>query len=160
MQRPSQGILGDPQLCGDLQDLLEQGQRPARVRIAEVLGRGGEEGLQQMLLVLVQRLGTSSTGTVLKRCGVVVLGVGLDPDVDGLPGHAEHAGDVGGGATIVEFQDGERPAEQAGVVRLRELTPESPPLPGRQVESAHGRVLHHSGCPWANGVSNSFCQVA
>jgi hypothetical protein len=58
------------------------------------------------------------------------LRVESDPVVDALPGDAEHAGDVGGGATMVELQDGERPPEQAGIVGLRELTPKAPPLPG------------------------------
>ena len=107
-----------------------------------------------MLLVLVQRPRTSPTGPVLEGCGVVVPGIGLDPVVDSLPGYAEHAGDVGGGATVVELQDSERPAKHADIPCLGELMPQSLPLPGRQVESAHGRVPHPSGCPWANGVSN------
>ena len=39
---------------------------------------------------------------------------------------------------MVELQDGEGPPVQAGIPGLRELTPEAPPLPGSQVESAHG----------------------
>src|SRR5512135_64529 len=58
--------------------------------------------------------------------------------IDTLSGDSEHAGDVGGRATMVELQDGEGPPEEAGIPGLSELTPEAPPLPGSQVESAHG----------------------
>ena len=53
VQGPTKSVLGCPLLRGDLQGLEEQGHRPTDVRIAEVLGRGGEEGLQQVLLVLI-----------------------------------------------------------------------------------------------------------
>jgi hypothetical protein len=108
------------------------------VRVAVILGGTGEESLQQVLLVFIQQRVTPPAGLVLKGCGIVVLGVEFDPVVDGLPGDAEHAGDVGGGATMVEFQDGQCPAIQAGIPGLCQLTPETSPLPGGQVESAHG----------------------
>jgi hypothetical protein len=53
-QRPAKCILGNPLLGGDLQDLLKKRYGPVHVRVTEVLGREGEEGLQQVLLVLVQ----------------------------------------------------------------------------------------------------------
>jgi hypothetical protein len=95
-----------------------------------ILGGAGEEDLQQMRLVFIQQQVTPPAGSVLKGCGIVVLSVGLDPVVDGLPGDAEHAGDIGGRATMVEFQDGQRLAVQAGIPGLCELTPETSPLPG------------------------------
>jgi hypothetical protein len=95
-----------------------------------------------MLLVFVQQRATAPASLVLQRRRVVVLGVNLDPFVDTLPGHREHAGDIGGAATVVELQDGQGPAKQAGIRGLRELTPEAPPLPGSQVEPAHGLLLH------------------
>ncbi len=49
-----------------------------------------------MLMVFVQQRLTPPAWQVLQGGGVVVLGVGLDPVVDGLPGDAEHASDVGG----------------------------------------------------------------
>jgi hypothetical protein len=128
-------------LRGDLQDLAEQRHRPAYVRGAEVLGRDGEEGLQPVLLVLVQQRVTPPACLVLEGRGVAVLEVSLDPIIDTLSGHTEHAGDVGGGATMVELQDGEGTPEEAGISGLGELTPEAPPLPGGQVESAHGLLL-------------------
>jgi hypothetical protein len=146
VQRPAKGGLRDAQVRGDLQGLFEQGQGPGRVRVAVILGGAGEEGLQQVFLVFIQQQVTPPAGSVLKGCGIVVLGVGLDPVVDGLPGDAEHAGDVGGGATMVEFQDSQRLSVQAGIPGLCELTPETSPLPGGQVEPAHGSTLHHSGC--------------
>lgn len=83
-----------------------------------ILGRTGEEGLQEVLLVLIQRRVTPPTRLVLKGHGIVVLGVDLDPVVDGLPGDAEHAGDVGSGATMVELQDSQRLAVQASIPGL------------------------------------------
>jgi hypothetical protein len=128
-------------LRGDLQDLAEQGHRPTDVRIAEVLGRGGEEGLQQVLLVLIQQGMTPPAWLVLEGSGVVALEVSPDPVIDGLSSHSEHASDVGGGATVVELQDGEGTPEEVGIPGLRELTPEALPLPGRPFESAHGLLL-------------------
>jgi hypothetical protein len=122
---------------GDLQDLAEQRHRPAYVRGAEVLGRDGEEGLQQVLLVLIQQRVTPPASLVLEGRGVAVLEVSLDPIVDTLSGHTEHAG----GTTVVELQDGEGTPEEAGISGRGELTPEAPPLPGGQVESAHGLLL-------------------
>jgi len=95
-----------------------------------------------VLLVFVQERVTSPAFLVLKRRGVVVLGVSLDPVVDTLPGYSEHAGDVSGGATMIELQDGKCPPKQAGIPGLRELTPQASPLPGTQVEPAHRLFLH------------------
>jgi hypothetical protein len=76
-----------------------------------------------VLLVFVQERVTSPASLVLKRRGVVILGVSLDPVVNTLAGYSEHAGDIGGGATIIEFQDREGPPKQPDIVSLRELTP-------------------------------------
>jgi hypothetical protein len=141
MQGPAKSVFGHPLLRGDLQDLAEQGHRPTRVRIAEVLGRGGEESPQQVLLVLIQQGRTPPASLVLEGRGIAVLDVSPDPVIDTLSGHSEHASDVGGGATPVEFQDGEGTPEEAGIPRLRALTTEVPPLPGSQFESAHGLLL-------------------
>jgi hypothetical protein len=146
VQFPAKGRLRDAQVRGDLEGLLEQGQGPGRVRVAVILRRAGEEGLQKMCLVFIQQQVSPPARLVLKGCRIVVLGVGLDPVVDGLPGDAEHAGDVGGGATMVELQDGQGLAVQARIPGLCELTLETSPLPGGQVEPAHGSTLHHSGC--------------
>ena len=141
MQGPAKRVFGYPLLRGDLQDLAEQWHRPTCVRIAEVLGRSGEESPQQVLLVLIQQARTPPASRVLERRGVAVLDVSPDPVIDALSGHSEHASDVGGGATPVEFQDGEGTPEEAGIPRLRALTTEVPPLPGSQFESAHGLLL-------------------
>jgi hypothetical protein len=99
-----------------------------------------------MLMIFVQQRGPPPTGLVLQRGWVVVLGVYLNPVVYRLPSHTEHAGDVGGGATVVEFQYSQSLPKQAGIPSLRELTPKAPPLPGSQVEPAHGSLLHQAGC--------------
>jgi hypothetical protein len=77
------------------------------VRAAELLGREGKQGLQQALVVFVQRRVAPPPNLVPQGLGVVALGVVPDPVVDALPGHPEHAGDVSGGAPLVDLQDGQ-----------------------------------------------------
>jgi hypothetical protein len=141
VQDPAQGVLGHPLPGGPLQGLAEQGHRPTDVRVTEVLGRGGEEVFQRLLVVLTQRGVTPPPSGALKGRGVVALEVSPDPVVDALSGHPEHAGDVGGGAPVVELQDGEGTPKEAGIPGLRELTAEPLPLPGGQFEPAHGPLL-------------------
>jgi len=59
-----------------------------------------------VLLVFAQQRVTSPASLILKGRRVVVLGISLDPVVDTLSGYSERAGNVGGGATVVELQDG------------------------------------------------------
>jgi hypothetical protein len=108
-----------------------------------------------VLLVFLQQRGPPAAGQVLERGGIVVLGVDLDPGVDRLAGDAEHAGDIGGGAAMVELQDSQGLAEQAGIPGLWELTPEAPPLPGSQIEPAHGFLLPH----WSCSYEQTACQI-
>ena len=112
------------------------------MRVADLLRRGGQQRLQEVLGVLVQQREVSLPSAVLQRGRVAAAGVSLDPVVDRLPGHAEHAGDVGGGAAVVELQDRQGPAEQADILSVRELSPEAVTLPGGQVEVAHALLLH------------------
>jgi hypothetical protein len=111
------------------------------VRVAELPGRDGEDSLQQTLSLFVQQRMTALAPLIFERRRIVGPRVDLDPVVDALPGYAEHVGDVSGGATMVEFQDGQGAPIQAGIAGFFELTPEAPPLPGSQVESAHGISL-------------------
>jgi hypothetical protein len=141
VEYPAQGVLRRTSLGGPLQGLAEQGHRPTDVRVAEVLGRGGEEGFQRLLVVLTQQGVTPPPSGVLKGRGVVALEVSPDPVVDALPGYPEHAGDVGRGAPVVELQDGEGTPEEAGIPGPRELTAEALPLPGCQFEPTHGPLL-------------------
>jgi hypothetical protein len=115
VQRAAHGVLRHLPLRGDIQELPEQGDGPAHVRAAQVLGREGEEGLQQVRVVLIQRRVPSPPRLVPEGLGVMAVGVGLDPVVDTLPGHAEHAGDVRSGTPLVELQDGEGTPQEAGV---------------------------------------------
>jgi hypothetical protein len=105
-QRAAQGVSGDALLRGDFHELLEQGDRPTGVRTTQILGGKGEEGLQQMLVVLVQRRVAPPPGLVPQRLGVMVPGVGIDPVVDALSRHPEQTSEVGGGAPLVVLQDG------------------------------------------------------
>jgi hypothetical protein len=143
VQRPPDGVLGDPLPRGDVQGLSEQRHRPTHVRPVELLGRDGEEGLQQVRLVLVQEGAAPPPLLVLEGRGVEGFRVRLDPVVDGLPRHAEHAGDVGGGATLVELQHGKGPPKDARLPGLVKLASEASPLPGGQVEPAHRLLLDH-----------------
>jgi hypothetical protein len=117
------------------------------MRVADLLGRDGQQALQQVLVVLVQQRTAPAASLVAQRRGVEGLGVSLDPVVDALAGHAKHPGDVGGGAATGELQDSEGTAKQAGVTRLGELAPEAPPLPGSQGELAHVLLLDRWSCP-------------
>jgi hypothetical protein len=96
-----------------------------------------------VLVIFIQERVAPPAWLVLKGRGIMVLGIRLDPVVNRLPGHAQHAGDLGGGATLVELQDSQGLAIEAGIPSLRQLTPEAPPLPGSQVEPAHGFLLPH-----------------
>jgi hypothetical protein len=137
VQCPAEGVLRQPPAGTDFQDLLEQGHRPAGVRVAPVLRRGPQQGLQQVLVVLVQQRGTAAPLRVPEGGGVEGLGVEADPLVDGLPRDAEHAGDVRGGASGVELQDGQGTPIDTGIPGLGELAAEPLALPGCQVEPAH-----------------------
>jgi hypothetical protein len=141
VQRAAQGVVRHLPPGGDFQKHLEQGDRPAHVRAAQVLGRDGEDGFQQAHIVLVERRVAAPSRPVPQCLGVVALGVGLDPVVDALPGHAEHAGDVSGGAPLVELQDGQGAPQEAGIQGHLELTPEAVSLPGGQFEPAHALLL-------------------
>jgi hypothetical protein len=100
------------------------------VRVTEFPGRDGEQGFQQMHLLLIQHRVSPPAALILQRRGIRVLRVGLDPIGDALASYSEHAGDVGGGATMVELQDGQHLAIQPSIAGLGELTSEAPPLPG------------------------------
>jgi hypothetical protein len=143
VQRATQRVVGNLAPRGDFQDFLEQGDRPAHVRAAQVLRREGQEGLQQMLVVLVQCTMTSRPLPVSQRLGVMALGVGPDPVVDTLPRHTEHTGDVSGGAALIELQNGQGTPQQAGVQGFLELAPQAASLPGGEIESAHVLLLDH-----------------
>jgi hypothetical protein len=111
------------------------------VRVAELLRGAGQEGGQQVLLILVEQRATPPPRLVVQRLGVVVPGVVLDPVVDALAGDAEHAGQLGGRAAPVELQDGQGAPQDAGVQGLGQLTPEAAALPRGQVQPAHALLL-------------------
>jgi hypothetical protein len=155
VQGPAQGALRDALLGQALQGRAEQRHRPGRVRRPEILGGEGEEGLQHVLLVLVQQRRASPAAPVPERQGVARLGVGVDPVIDTLAGYPEHPRQLRGRAALVEFQDSQGAAIDADVRGLRQLTPEAPPLPRGQDELTHGLLLDHPLKPCnANTVSN------
>jgi len=95
-----------------------------------------------VLVVLVQQRRPPAAGSVLQGGRAGVGGVKREPVVDTLAGHAQHAGDVGGGAAVIKLQDGQGPAEEPGIACLGELAAQALALPRGQVELAHGIVLH------------------
>jgi hypothetical protein len=82
------------------------------------------------------------------------------PVVDALPGDAEHVGDLGGGATAVEFQQREGPPVRTSVRRFIELLTELTSLPVLEFEPAHLGLLSGRSQRQANGVSKNFCGPA
>jgi hypothetical protein len=143
VQGAAEGILRHPAARAAFQGVLEQGHGPTAVRVAQALGRAGQQGCQQVLLVLVQQRWPTPARLFFQGRGVQGLAVGVDPVVDALPRHPEHAGDVRGGAAVVELQYGEGAPVKGHVTGLLQLPPQTPALPGCQVELAH-RLLHQA----------------
>ena len=137
VQGAAERVIGQPPPGGDFQKLLDQRDRPAHVRSAEVLGREGQQRLQEVLVILVERRAAPPPLRVPQGFGVVGLAVRLHPVVDALPGHPEHAGQVGDGAATVELQDGKGAPQHPGVQRFRQLAPQAASLPSSEVELAH-----------------------
>jgi hypothetical protein len=140
-QRPADGVVGGALVGDEFEYLAQQGHRPAGGRVAEVLGRDGEEGFEQVFLVLIEQRLPAAARFVGQRGGVAVAQVRRDPAVDALAGDTEHAGDVRSGAPEVELQDGEGAAVEAGIRGVGELTAEPLPLRGGEVKSAHALLL-------------------
>jgi hypothetical protein len=143
VQGSAQGVIRYLLPRRDFQNLMQKGQGPTRVGVAQFLGGEGEEGLQQVQLVFVQERGTPPPFLILQRGGVEGLRVCRDPVMHTLPGHAKHPGDIGSGTAVVKLQNGQGTPEEAGIPGLQELTSETLPLPGSQVEPAHVLLLHH-----------------
>jgi hypothetical protein len=101
----------------------------------------GEESFQEVFGIFAQERAMGVTALICQRGRVAGVRVGLDPVVDRLPGHAEHARDVGGRTTMVKLQDGEGTPKEANIFGRRELSPQALPLPRGQVELAHALLL-------------------
>jgi hypothetical protein len=127
------------------QSLLEEGYRPTGVWVAEILGHPVQQGLQPVLIVFIQHRMAAPADVILKDGRITGLAVRPDPVVDALPRHAEHPRDVSRGPPMVKLQDGESAPIEEDIAGLLELTPETLPLPGGQVELAHELLhVHHS----------------
>jgi hypothetical protein len=124
---------------------LEQGDRPVRVRVVELLGGAGHQGPQDALRLLEQRRRAATAMTIGQDRRVGVAGEGGGPVVDALPGHPEHRGDVSGGAPTIKFQHGQSPSIGAGVLGRLELSAEATALPGLQLEPAHQDLPEDTG---------------
>jgi hypothetical protein len=57
--------------------------------------------------------------------------------MDALTGHAEHGGDVDGGSSAVEFENGQDPPVRASVRFRLELLTETTAFPVLQFQPAH-----------------------
>jgi hypothetical protein len=153
VQRAAEGVLGHRLPRGDLQGLLEQGYGPVGVRIADVLRGASQETRQEVFLILVQQGVPPPAVLVAQRLGVERLGVQVDPVVDALAGHAEHPGDGGGRASLVELQDGEGAPQDASIQGFNELAAKPLPLPRSQLQLAHTLLLGRRSESRANLVS-------
>lgn len=127
------------------------------MRIAEALRGLDHQRRQELLSPLGQDRWAPAPLPVAEHRRVRLAEEGRGPVVDALPGHAEHAGDLGGGPTTVEFQHGEGPPVGASVVRFIELLTELTSLPVLELEPAHLSLLSNWGPRRANGVSKNFC---
>src|SRR5205807_8642647 len=79
---------------------------------------------------------------VRQRFRVTALPVGSHPEVDRLARHAQFAGDVGGGAAVIVFQDSQDSPEQECIPCLVEFPPQAVPLPGRDRKSTRLNSSH------------------
>src|SRR5436190_2064410 len=75
VQRAAERVVGQPPPRGHFQKLLDQGDRPAHMRSAEVLRREGQQRFQEVLVILVQRRVAPPPLRVPQRLGVVGLAV-------------------------------------------------------------------------------------
>ena len=131
MQRPAEGVVGRAPAGVAVQLLAQQRHRPAGGRVAQVLRRVGQQQPQPPLVTRRQQRRPPLPAGVGQGGRVEFVGVGGDPVVDALPGHAEHVGDVGYRPPAVVLQDGQRAAVEAHVVGLVELPPQAAALSGR-----------------------------
>jgi hypothetical protein len=130
VQRPAECVVREAPVRADLEHLLEQRDSPAGVGIVEILWRGSEQGGEQVFIVFVQQRRAPTAAGILEGGHLQGASVGIDPVGDALASHAEHIGDVGGGASLGEFQDSEGAAVQSDVPHLAELVLKLLPLPG------------------------------
>jgi hypothetical protein len=124
-----------------LQLLLEDGHRPVRMRIAEILRRPAHQRRQESFGPLDQDGRAPAPVAIAEHRGVRFLEEGRGPVGDALPGDPEHVGDLGGGPTAVEFEHGQGPPVGASVSCLIELLTKLTSLPMLQFESAHLGLL-------------------
>jgi len=107
------------------------------MRIAEILRGPAHQRRQEPFGLPGQDGRAPATVQVAEHGRVRFAGEGRGPVVNALPGHAEHLGDLGGGATTVEFQHGQGPPVGAGVGGPIELPAELASFPIFQLEPAH-----------------------
>lgn len=124
-----------------LQLLLEKRYGPVRMRIAEVLRRPSHQ---------VGQLGFGLLGQERRATAPVLVGqcrrvrfAGKDgrPMMDTLTGHAEHGGDVDGGSSAVELENGQDSPVRASVRFHLELLTETTAFPVLQFQPAHLGLL-------------------
>lgn len=111
------------------------------MRIAEILRGSAHQRRQEPFGPLDQDGRAPAPVPIAEHRGVRFPEEGRGPVVDALPGDTEHVGDLGGGATAVEFQHGQGPPVGASVSRLIELLTELTSVPGLELEPAHLGLL-------------------
>lgn len=140
-QLAADGVTGGLGAGGEGQGLAEQWDRPTHVREADVLGGAVEQRPQPIEGVFIEEPGAAGASALRQGVGVCVTREGRHPVVDRLAAHAEHAGDVSGGAAVVKLEDGEDAAIVADVVGFPQVPPQALTLPGGQLKPAHGTSL-------------------
>ena len=94
---------------------LEQGDRPARGGIAQLLGRLAQEHAEQVPMRWRPEAGAAAAVVIGQGLRVMRLGIGVDPVIDAPRRHPQGLGDLGDGFATTDFQDRKGPAVQAGI---------------------------------------------
>lgn len=95
-----------------------------------------------MFLVFVKQRVASASARVRQRGGVAGLQIRVNPVVDALAAHAEHARNLGGRRALIVFEDGHKAPKEVRIVGGRAVLAQPLSLPGSQMEPAHVLVLH------------------
>jgi hypothetical protein len=128
VQLAANRIVRGPQARAVLDLLLKQRHRPGGVRVAKILRRTVQQTAQQALDALAQQRRPPRPLRIGQGGRVEGCGIGSNPVGDALATHAEHPGNVGGGAATVELQDRQGAAVQPGVTGLGQLPLQTPAL--------------------------------
>lgn len=115
----------------------QQGHGPGGIRVTEILRAVAQKIEEQVPLRLAEESRPPGAVAILQVGGIVVLGVGGQPMVDGSRGHPQVGRDGADGLTRGDFEDGQGAAVYSGFARGAQLLFEATPLPVGQGQAAH-----------------------